>query len=180
MAIPGPSSECGYPSSPTLSSFWYPQPSCCLGIPRKLQLSLIILYVTAARVCNYCQGCPGLPAGGTNATWLPNPCSPLETTLSHSSHSVNLFRKCHSARKRVKPEGEWIGVTGVSLPVYPARFLSRSPTHSEQAAWPPCPDCPPGLPVSCLPGGDLRIPISLFQIKRCFKIKGCWQPGSLS
>lgn len=152
------------------------------GIPRKLQISLIILYR---------QGFPGLPAEGTNAiprvstvclsqTQLPSPCSSLKTTLPHSSHSVNLFRKCHSARKRVKPQGEWIGVTVVPLPVHPARFLSRSPTHSEQAAWPPCPDCPPGLPVSCLPGGDLQIPISLFQIKRCFNIKGCCQSGSLS
>lgn len=163
--------QCGYPSSPRLSSFWYRQPSCCLGIPRKLQLSLIILYVTTARA---------VLASLQEGPMLPSPCSPLETTLSHSSHSVNLFQKCHSARKRVKPRGEWIGVTGVSLPVHPARFLSRSSTHSEQAAWPPCPDCPPGLPVSCLPGGDLQIPISLFQIKRCFNIKGCWQPGSFS
>lgn len=60
-------------------------------------------------------------------------------------------------------------------------FLAGPPTHSEQAAWPPCPDCPPGLPASCWPGGGLRIPISLFQIKEKsgFNIKGCCQPGVL-
>lgn len=35
-----------------------------------------------------------------------SPYSSWETTPSHSSHSVNLFPNNHSARKRVKPQGE--------------------------------------------------------------------------
>ena len=52
-------------------------------------------------------------------------------------------------------------------------LLSGPSTYSEPAAWPPCPDCLPGPPASCLPGGGLQILIFLFQMKkRRFKEKG--------
>ena len=88
--------------------------------------------------------------------WKP-PLSPSPAQCwAHSRRSVNLCSKRWFDKLPVQ--------RGCRVPTstHLARLLGGTPTHSEQAAWPPCPDCWPGPPASCSPSGGLQIPISLF------------------
>ena len=93
----------------------------------------------------------------------PRPASPVQCWV-HSRHLVILCSK-HCFHKQEGQSSLSTVTAVVSPPTHLSRHLHVTPTHFEQAAWPPCPDCLPGPPVSWSPGGGLQIPISLFQMK---------------